>query len=69
MRTLCETVRLAVVEHDWSPIAAGLRVTASLGVALAPDDADTSSSLLRAADVRMYVAKRDGRNRVVHAGD
>ena len=69
VRTLCETVRLAVVEHDWSPIAAGLRVTASLGVALAPDDADTSSSLLRAADVRMYVAKRDGRNRVVHAGD
>jgi diguanylate cyclase (GGDEF)-like protein len=42
-------------------------VTASLGVALAPQDADTSSALLRAADVRMYVAKRDGRNRVTHA--
>jgi diguanylate cyclase (GGDEF)-like protein len=69
VRVLCEKVRRAVMEHDWSPVAAGLRVTASLGVARAPDDADTSSALLRAADVRMYVAKRDGRNRVVHAGD
>ena len=66
---LCEKVRLDVAGHDWSHIAVGLRVTVSLGVALAPDDAATSSSLLRAADVRMYVAKRDGRNRVVHAGD
>ncbi|MEC5185815.1 two-component system cell cycle response regulator [Cryobacterium sp. MP_3.1] len=65
---LCEKVRLDVAGHDWSPIDTGLRVTVSLGVALAPDDAATSSSLLRAADVRMYVAKRDGRNRVVHAG-
>lgn len=65
---LCEKVRLDVAGHDWSHIDGGLRVTVSLGVALAPVDAVTSSSLLRAADVRMYVAKRDGRNRVVHAG-
>ena len=69
VRMRCERVRLEVSGHDWSPIAAGLGVTVSLGVAIAPEDATTSSSLLRAADVRMYVAKRDGRNRVVHAGD
>ncbi|MET0954606.1 MAG: GGDEF domain-containing protein, partial [Cryobacterium sp.] len=67
VRELCERVRLEVSGHDWSPIAGGLGVTVSLGVAIAPEDATTSSSLLRAADVRMYVAKRDGRNRVVGA--
>jgi two-component system cell cycle response regulator len=69
VRALSEEVRAAVAGHDWSPISAGLHVTASLGVAFAPADADTSVALLRAADVRMYVAKRDGRNRVVHRGD
>ncbi|WP_066597845.1 sensor domain-containing diguanylate cyclase [Cryobacterium arcticum] len=64
---LSERVRMAVGSHDWSPISAGLHVTVSLGVALAPADGDTSTALLRAADVRMYLAKRDGRNRVVHA--
>jgi two-component system cell cycle response regulator len=67
--TLSEDVRAAVAGHDWSGISAGLQVTASLGVAFAPADADTGSALVRAADVRMYVAKRDGRNRVVFQGD
>ncbi|MBX0299340.1 diguanylate cyclase [Cryobacterium sp. 1639] len=66
---LCEKVRAAVAGYDWSAINAGLRVTASLGVAVAPTDADTGAALLRVADVRMYVAKRDGRNRVVFQGD
>jgi two-component system cell cycle response regulator len=66
---LSEAVRAAVAGHDWSTISAGLHVTASLGVAFAPSDADTGSALVRAADVRMYVAKRDGRNRVVSRGD
>jgi two-component system cell cycle response regulator len=70
--TVCafsEEVRASVAGHDWSDISADLRVTASLGVAFAPADADTGAALARAADVRMYVAKRDGRNRVVHRGD
>jgi two-component system cell cycle response regulator len=69
VRELSEGMRAAVAGHDWSQISAGLGVTASLGVAFAPADADTSTALVRAADVRMYVAKRDGRNRVVHRGD
>ena len=36
------------------------------GVALAPDDGRESSDLLRTADLRLCVAKRDGRNRVVN---
>ncbi|EED32551.1 developmental regulator MorA [gamma proteobacterium NOR5-3] len=40
-------------------------VTSSIGIALAPDHADTVESLLRAADTAMVNAKKRGRNRVV----
>ena len=40
-----------------------IRVTASLGVALYPDDAVTPDLLLHLADQAMYHAKRCGRNR------
>jgi len=39
-----------------------LIVTASIGVAVYPDDAQDYPSLLRAADIGMYKAKKDGRN-------
>lgn len=42
-------------------------VTISVGVATFPDDGDTPEVLLAAADEAMYVAKRQGRNRVVAA--
>jgi two-component system, cell cycle response regulator len=42
----------------------GLKVTASLGVAVCPDDAQTTESLIRSADERMYRAKESGKNRV-----
>lgn len=42
-----------------------LLVTASFGVATAPNDADDPLSLIRHADRAMYIgAKRAGRNRV-----
>ncbi|TFD06344.1 diguanylate cyclase [Cryobacterium sinapicolor] len=62
-----DAVCRAIADHDWSSITGTLPVTASLGVAVAPADGQQISDLLRAADVRLYVAKRDGRNRVVHA--
>jgi diguanylate cyclase (GGDEF)-like protein len=42
-------------------------VTASLGVAVMPDDAGESTALLRCADRALYAAKRAGRNRVESA--
>ncbi len=39
-----------------------VRVTASLGVSVYPDDADGASTLLRHADVAMYRAKQSGKN-------
>jgi diguanylate cyclase (GGDEF)-like protein len=47
----------------------GLRVTASLGVALFPEHASTLAALLEAADSAMYQAKHSGRNQVWVAND
>lgn len=44
-------------------------VSASIGYALAPHDATQAMQLLRLADNAMYVAKRAGKNRVVHCLD
>lgn len=44
-------------------------VSASIGYALAPHDAAQAMQLLRLADNAMYVAKRAGKNRVVHCLD
>ncbi|MFV2005609.1 MAG: putative bifunctional diguanylate cyclase/phosphodiesterase, partial [Gammaproteobacteria bacterium] len=40
-----------------------LRVSTSIGIAMCPNDSDTVSDLLKAADTAMYVAKSQGRNR------
>ena len=37
-------------------------LTASLGIAIAPDDGETSHDLLRNADIAMYQSKGEGRN-------
>jgi len=39
------------------------RVTASVGVALYPWDAQTVDALIRCADLAMYSAKRGGKNK------
>jgi diguanylate cyclase (GGDEF)-like protein len=44
-------------------------LTASIGVAVLPDDAGDSISLFRAADRALYAAKQHGRNRVESAHD
>lgn len=64
---LAEAVRLSIAEHDWQPITAGLSVTVSIGVAVAPTDGHRRSKLLGTADARLYSAKRSGRNRVVRS--
>jgi diguanylate cyclase (GGDEF)-like protein len=40
------------------------RVSASIGVSVFPEDGADGESLQRAADAALYVAKRDGKNRV-----
>lgn len=45
-----------------------LRVTISLGVALAPEDGNAPDEILTTVDVELYRAKREGRNCVRGAG-
>jgi len=60
---VAQKVRRAVEAHDWGAIAEGLKVTISAGVAEL-GEGDERDHLLSTADVKLYVAKRDGRNQV-----
>lgn len=62
-----ERMRAAVEERMNGGTPWPVRVTVSIGVASFPDDGATPEELLLAADQSMYVAKRQGRNRVVAA--
>ena len=42
-----------------------IHATISIGISQFPDDADTAEQLLRRADMALYRAKQEGRNRVV----
>ena len=44
-----------------------LEISASLGVSLFPDHAESARDLLQASDEAMYLAKKSGRNQVVHS--
>ncbi len=62
-----EAVRVAanVLEQSLRPYAVGSRevyVTASVGIAIYPQDGDSVDSLLMNADAAMYRAKENGRN-------
>jgi diguanylate cyclase (GGDEF)-like protein len=62
-RIALEKVRTAVEEHPWDGLAAGLKVTISVGLA-SGTDFPTWERLLSAADAQLYEAKRTGRNKV-----
>lgn len=62
---IAERVRQAVAQQVKAVgHGAGRPVTASLGVAVFPDDAQSELELVRQADQRLYQAKRAGKNRV-----
>jgi two-component system cell cycle response regulator len=44
-------------------------VTLSAGIAMMPEDADTTPALFEAADKALYTAKRTGRNRLITANN
>ncbi len=59
-RQVCERVRQRVETHPWDELEPQLVVTLSIGLAsgTAPEE------LMRAADAKLYLAKRSGKNRV-----
>jgi diguanylate cyclase (GGDEF)-like protein len=62
---LLERLRRRIAEYQWSAVQDGVTVTASIGVASAPEDELERSALIAHADRNLYAAKRAGRNRVV----
>ncbi|ADU31903.1 diguanylate cyclase [Evansella cellulosilytica] len=53
---------LKVINEPW-PLSGGeWEITASIGIALYPEDGDTMETLLKHADIALYDAKNNGRN-------
>ncbi len=53
---------LSAFRHPFACAGRPLRVTASIGIAVYPEDGADEETLLRKADIAMYRAKEDGRN-------
>jgi diguanylate cyclase (GGDEF)-like protein/PAS domain S-box-containing protein len=60
---------LTALERPFLIEAQALDVGASIGIAVYPDHADTADSMLRRADIAMYVAKRSRRTHAVYTRD
>jgi diguanylate cyclase (GGDEF)-like protein len=60
----CEELRLAIARHDWQALGLRTAVTISFGIAESRGGISTRA-LMDEADVRLYEAKRGGRNLVV----
>ncbi len=60
------------VHQEFLPIGDGgerrLQITLSIGIASAPEDAQTGRGLIQKADTALYYAKKNGRDRVANAG-
>ena len=61
--TVGERLRVAVAEHQF-PLAERGAITVSMGIANYPEDGDSVTGLIGAADRALYLAKHHGRNRV-----
>ncbi len=61
----CERLRLRIRGHCWESLTGTLPVTTSIGVTTSDDGRGSPSALLSLADRNLYVAKREGRDRVV----
>ncbi len=65
--TVAERLRCAIAAEAWDAVAAGLKVSVSIGVAGAVE-APAATALFSLADRRLYTAKFDGRDRVMASG-
>ena len=61
-RHVVERLRGSIAELDLAGVAEPGTVTASIGIAAAPDDAEYAAELVRRADEALYEAKARGRN-------
>ena len=68
---IAERIRRAVAEHEFEVDTSSepINVTVSLGVASFPRDGHDANELVHQADLAVYRAKIQGRNRVVDASD
>ena len=64
VRHACERMRCAVEAENWAALAPGLEVRISAGC-VSVDKAVPAAELLAEVDRRLYLAKANGRNRVV----
>lgn len=64
---VAERMRVAVEQRLNAQGTWPIRVTVSIGVATSPEDGRTAEEIVGASNEAMYVAKRQGRNRVVAA--
>jgi diguanylate cyclase (GGDEF)-like protein len=64
--SVAERIRVRIAEHDFPGISA---VTASIGVSNYPSNAFDKQDLIRLADDALYVAKKEGRDRVSYLND
>jgi diguanylate cyclase (GGDEF)-like protein len=62
---IAEKIRVKVMEFKFQVAGSILQKTISVGVAMFPDDCETFWQALKYADVALYRAKDEGRNRVV----
>ena len=68
LKTRCEILRQRISElnvyYQERPLG---KITGSLGVAIFPDHGENFSELVEAADNALYIAKKEGRDRVCFA--
>lgn len=62
VNAMCRRI-LAALRQSFSIKENELKITASIGVSLFPNDGDDASALLKNADVAMYHAKKQGKNK------
>ncbi len=65
VRKFAEKLRQIVADHDFSFDGKRIPVTISIGVADMNETMTDTAQFIRAADVNLYAAKKQGRNRVV----